>query len=105
MEHKPIYRGVHPELLHDLEVVTWLAYDGDREEQASHLPPRQYNLYRLLSVYATPRQKEVLCLYYHKHLNQVEIARRLRLTAGTVSRTIEQGMRHVRVAEDLNQHR
>ena len=49
------------------------------------------NLMRCIREDITPRQREVLLLYYFKNMRQIEIAKQLGVARSTVSRTIRRG--------------
>ena len=49
------------------------------------------NLIRCIREEITPRQREVLLLYYFRGKRQIEIARQLGVARSTVSRTIKRG--------------
>ena len=44
----------------------------------------------------TPRQREVLLLYYFRGMKQIEIAQQLGVARSTVSRTIQRGERRLK---------
>ncbi|MCL2088388.1 MAG: sigma-70 family RNA polymerase sigma factor [Oscillospiraceae bacterium] len=43
----------------------------------------------------SPRQKQIVCLYYSDGLNTVQIARELGLNKSTVSRTLKRGINNL----------
>lgn len=49
------------------------------------------NLIRCIREDVTPRQREVLLLYYFREMRQTEIAKQLGVARSTVSRTIRRG--------------
>ena len=49
------------------------------------------NLMRCIREDVTPRQREVLLLYYFREMRQTEIAQQLGVARSTVSRTIRRG--------------
>ena len=67
-----------------------MAPDNDQE-----LTQLKRNLIRALKEDATPRQREVLTLYYAQGLNMREIGERLGVDKSTVSRTIKRGERRL----------
>ena len=71
----------------DLEV--WLREQaGDNRERLRRL---RQNLCRARERDLTPRQREVMILYYDQGINIPQIARRLEVNPSTVSRTIRRG--------------
>ena len=59
---------------------------GDNSDQMDRL---RRNLRRARELELTPRQREVLILYYDKGLKMHQIARRLGVNESTVSRTVK----------------
>lgn len=72
------------EWLGDLTV--WMRENG--EDNAEQLSRLRRNLRRAREQELTPRQRQVLALYYDQGLNMVEIGRRLGVNRSTVSRTL-----------------
>lgn len=66
---------------------------SDNSEQHSRL---KQNLLRALREEVTPRQRELLLLYYSQGLNMREIGERLDLDKSSVSRTIKRGEARLR---------
>lgn len=64
------------------------AMAGDNSEQLSIV---KRNLVRALQEDVTPRQREVLLLYYGQRLNTREIGEKLGVSRSTVARTIKRG--------------
>ena len=62
----------------------------DPKEDSRHQQLRR-RLFRAMQEELTPRQREVLILYYGAELNMREIAERLGVDRSTVSRTIQRG--------------
>ena len=54
------------------------------------------NLMRCIREDVTPRQREVLLLYYFKGMRQIDIAQQLDVARSTVSRTIQRGERRLK---------
>ena len=54
------------------------------------------NLLRCIREDITPRQREVLLLYYFRGMRQVDIAKQLGVARSTVSRTIQRGERRLK---------
>jgi len=54
------------------------------------------NLMRCIREDITPRQREVLLLYYFRGMRQVDIAKQLGVARSTVSRTIQRGERRLK---------
>lgn len=54
------------------------------------------NLLSCIREDVTPRQREVLLLYYFRGMKQMEIAQRLGVARSTVSRTIQRGERRLK---------
>ena len=61
---------------------------GDNSREMNRL---KRNLVCALREEVTPRQREILLLYYNEGLNMTEIADRCGLDKSTVSRTIKRG--------------
>lgn len=61
---------------------------GDNSEEVSRL---KRNLIRALREDITPKQRQVLLMYYAQGLNMREIGERLGVDKSTVSRTIKRG--------------
>lgn len=56
----------------------------------------KHNLIVAITNDITPRQREVIMLYFADHLKQCEIGERLGIDKSTVSRTIARGKRKIR---------
>ena len=69
------------------------AMAADNSAQLSRV---KRNLVRALREDVTPRQREVLLLYYAEGLNMREIGERLGVDKSTISRTIKRGERRLR---------
>ena len=69
------------------------AMAGDNSEQLSIV---KRNLVRALQEDVTPRQREVLLLYYGHRLNTREIGEKLGVSRSTVARTIKRGEARLR---------
>lgn len=54
------------------------------------------NLMRCIREDVTPRQREVLLLYYFRGMRQIDIAQQLGVARSTVSRTIQRGERRLK---------
>jgi len=54
------------------------------------------NLMRCIREDVTPRQREVLLLYYYRGMRQIDIAQQLGVARSTVSRTIQRGERRLK---------
>lgn len=68
------------------DLTVWLRENSeDNEEQLSRL---RRNLRRAREQELTPRQRQVLALYYDEELNMTEIGARLGVNRSTVSRTL-----------------
>ena len=71
------------------DLTVWLREQaGDNQEQLHRL---RQNLDRARERDLTPRQREVMTLYYDQGVNIPQIARRLEVNPSTVSRTIRRG--------------
>lgn len=68
------------------------AMASDNSAQMSRV---KRNLLRALREDVTPRQREMLLLYYGKQLNMRQIGTRLGVDKSTVSRTIKRGERRL----------
>ncbi|NCE65170.1 sigma-70 family RNA polymerase sigma factor [Pseudoflavonifractor sp. 524-17] len=68
---------------------TLTAGDGGAHQQLRH------SLIRALREDVTPRQREVLLLYYGQQLTMEEIGRRLGVDKSTVCRTVHRGERRL----------
>ena len=68
------------------------AMASDNSAQMSRV---KRNLLRALREDVTPRQREMLLLYYGEQLNMREIGERLGVDKSTVSRTIKRGERRL----------
>lgn len=86
---KPIYR-LDASLVQDLRVCTVHAHNGDE----IGLTPRQKVITRVI-------QRECLYLYYGRGLSMGAIARMMKVRTSTISRNIQNGMRHIQAALDL----
>ena len=64
-------------------------------DNSTELSRLKRNLIRALKEDVTPRQREVLTLYYAQGLNMREIGERLGVDKSTVSRTIKRGERRL----------
>lgn len=70
-------------------MTVWLRENaGDNTEQLHRL---RQNLRRARERDLTPRQQEMMALYYDQGINIPQIARQLRVNPSTVSRTIRRG--------------
>ena len=68
------------------DMTVWLRENAeDNEDQLARL---RRNLRRAREQELTPRQREILTLYYDRGLKMAEIAKRLDVNRSTVSRTI-----------------
>ena len=85
------------EFVADMTVCTLHMHNGDE----IGLSPRRRAIVRALLSQATPRQREVLYLYYGMRMNQAAIAHKLGLEASTISRTIRRGERCAELALSL----
>ena len=59
------------------------------EDNSDQLERLRRNLRRAREQELTPRQREVLALYYDRGLNMPQIARKLGVNRSTVSRTVK----------------
>ena len=64
-------------------------------DNSAELSRLKRNLIRALKEDVTPRQREVLTLYYAQGLNMREIGERLGVDKSTISRTIKRGERRL----------
>ena len=64
-------------------------------DNSAELSRLKRNLIRALKEDVTPRQREVLTLYYGQGLNRREIGQKLGVDKSTVSRTIKRGERRL----------
>lgn len=92
---KPIYR-LDASLVQDLRVCTVHAHNGDE----IGLTPRQKVIARVICR-LTPRQRECLYLYYGRGASMGDIAWMMEVRTSTVSRNIQNGMRHIQAALEL----
>lgn len=75
------------------DITRWRAEgNGDNDEQIERL---KRNLAKAREVVLTPRQKEVVALYYDKELTQGQISLQLGLTRSTVSRTLQRARKRL----------
>ena len=72
-------------------MAVYMAQINDSGEENSARDRLMRNLVRCIKEEVTPRQREVLYLYYVKNIRQIEIAARLGVERSTVSRTIKRG--------------
>ena len=68
------------------DMTVWLRQNA--EDNAEQLGRLRRNLRRARQQELTPRQREVLSLYYDDGLNMPQIARQLGIQSSTVSRTL-----------------
>ncbi len=68
------------------DMTVWLR--DNAEDNAEQLSRLKRNLRRARDQELTPRQREMLALYYDQGLNMPQIARTLGVNCSTVSRTI-----------------
>ncbi len=66
------------------------------EDNSNQLRQVRQNLVRALREDVTPRQRELLLLYYEEGLNMREIGERLGLDRSSISRTIKRGEARLR---------
>lgn len=66
------------------------------EDNSQELGTLRRNLARALREDITPRQREVLALYYQERMNMGEIAAHLGVERSTISRTIKRGETRLR---------
>lgn len=66
------------------------------EDNSNQLRQVRQNLVRALREDVTPRQRELLLLYYDEGLNMREIGERLGLDRSSISRTIKRGEARLR---------
>lgn len=66
------------------------------EDNSAQMLRLKQNLIRALREDVSPRQREVLLLYYGKNLNMREIGEKLGIDKSTVSRTIKRGEARLR---------
>ena len=93
---KTAYRRNRP-FVEDMAVCTRHMHNGDE----IGLSPRRRAIVRSLNRLATPRQREVLYLYYGVGLNLETIGKTLGLHLSSVSRTIRRGENHARQAMEM----
>ena len=72
----------------------WLRDNADDNSQ--RLERLYRNLRQVRAQELTPRQQEILELYYEQHLSGREIARRLGVNSSTVSRTLRRAREKLR---------
>lgn len=100
MIHRAIYRK-EQDWVRDLTACTVHLENGDE----IGLTGRQKVMLRALKMWASPRQKECLYLYYGRGLSQRQIAKLLEIDASTVSRNIRNGERHAAKALEVAEGR
>ena len=93
---KPVYR-LEAGLVRELAVCAAHAHNGDE----IGLSDRQKVIVRVLRYRVTQRQRECLYYYYGRGLTMEQIARIMEVRASTVSRNIQNGVRHIRAALEL----
>ena len=77
-----------------LELTRWASLlAGDNSRELTFL---QGKLAQALAEELTPRQREVMILYYQRELNLEQIGRRLGVNESTVSRTLRRGENKLR---------
>ena len=69
------------------DMTVWLR--DHAEDNSDQLERLRRNLRRAREQELTPRQKEILALYYDRGLKMPQIARRLGVNRSTVSRTVK----------------
>ena len=69
------------------DMTVWLR--DHAEDNSDQLERLRRNLRRAREQELTPRQREVLALYYDRGLNMPQIARKLGVNRSTVSRTVK----------------
>lgn len=87
---RPCYRK-SPKYVNDLTICTRHAHNGD----TLGLNLRQRAICHCLNRTVTPRQNQCLYLYYACGLNQVAIAKALRIAPSTVCRNLANGEAHI----------
>ena len=76
------------------DMTVWLqAHDSGNQEQMERL---RRHLRQARERELTPRQQQVLLLYYEQNMNCAEIARMLGLNRSTVSRTVRRARERLR---------
>ena len=92
---KPVYR-LEAGLVRELAVCAAHAHNGDE----IGLALRQKVIARVIR-WLTPAQRESLYLYYGRGLSMEDIARMMEVRTSTVSRNVQNGVRHIRAALEL----
>lgn len=93
---KAVYRR-NKEFVQDMAVSLSHLNNGDE----IGLSPRRLAIVRYLKHNASPRQRELLYLYYSCGLNYIAIGRKLSLDPSSVCRTIRRGEEHALTALEL----
>ena len=76
------------------DLTVWERENG--EDNAVRLERLRRNLRKVREKELTPCQKQVLELYYDRHLSVTQIARRLDVNPSTVSRTLKRAEKRLR---------
>lgn len=97
---KAVYRR-NKEFVHHMAVTLSHLHNGDE----IGLSPRRLTLLRSLKQNATPRQQQLLYLYYSCGLNYSAIAKQLALDESSVCRTIKRGEEHALMALELTKEK
>lgn len=72
-----------------------LSYADSAESNSELLKKVKKIMLQIIKNDLTPRQKEIIMLYYFKNMNTVEIARMLNVDSSTVSRTLCRARRNL----------
>ncbi len=72
--------------------------DEDSEEYLRYKKKVIQNVIKAIDKECTPRQKEVVSMFFYEQKTVTEIAEELGIEKSTVSRTLMRGMRHIQRA-------
>ena len=81
---------------HSSDFTAWLQANSETNDLQLERMRRSLRIAREQEL--TPRQQEVLALYYNEQLTIAEIARRLEVNTSTVCRTLERARKRLRRA-------
>ena len=76
------------------DLTVWLRKNSENNDLQLERMRRNLRIAREREL--TPRQQEILSLYYDEHLKIAEIARRLEVNTSTVCRTLERARERLR---------
>lgn len=74
-----------------LQMSDYMQRIGEADDEEDGHSVLLNNLMRCIREDITPRQREVLLLYYYREMRQTDIAKQLGVARSTVSRTIRRG--------------